>query len=73
MMKENTIENLNELAINEIKSLYTDIDKCIMDLISARSKHDSESIENIYWRMEILMINTQQVISYILKYNKNDL
>lgn len=66
---DNTIiENLNKLAVNEIKSLYTDIDECIMDLITARSKHDSESIENIYWRMETLMINTQQVISYVLRH-----
>lgn len=56
------------IAINELKSLYTDIDECIMDLITARSKHDSESIENIYWRMEVLMVNTQQVISYVLRH-----
>lgn len=66
---DNTIiENLNELAVNEIKSLYSDIDKCITDLLTAKIKHDSESLEDIYWRMETLMINTQQVISYVLRH-----
>ena len=50
----------------EIKDLYKDIDKCIGDLVFARSKHDQRGISDAHWKMETLMVNTQQVLSYIL-------
>ncbi len=52
--------------VAEIKDLYENIDKCIGDLILARSKHDQHGISDAHWKMETLMVNTQQVLSYIL-------
>lgn len=51
--------------VAEIKDLYEDIDKCIGDLVLARSKHDQRGISDAHWKMETLMVNTQQVLSYI--------
>lgn len=55
-------------VVAEIKDLYEDIDKCIGDLVLARSKHDQRGISDAHWKMETLMVNTQQVLSYILQY-----
>ena len=55
-------------AAVEIKDLYEDIDKCIGDLVLARSKHDQHGISDAHWKMETLMVNTQQVLSYILQH-----
>ena len=54
--------------VAEIKDLYEDIDKCIGDLVLARSKHDQCGISDAHWKMETLMVNTQQVLSYILRH-----
>lgn len=53
-------------VIAEIKELYNDIDKCISDLIAARGNHDGNGISNAHWRMETLMVNTQQAISNVI-------
>ena len=55
-------------AVAEIKDLYEDIDKCIGDLLLARSKHDQRGISDAHWKMETMMVNTQQVLSYILQH-----
>lgn len=55
-------------VVAEIKDLYEDIDKCIGDLVLARSKHDQRGISDAHWKMETLMVNTQQVFSYILQH-----
>lgn len=55
-----------EKVIAEIKELYNDIDKCISDLIAARGKHDGNGISNAHWRMETLMVNTQQAICNVV-------
>ncbi len=55
-------------AVAEIKDLYEDIDKCIGDLVLARSKHDQRGVSDAHWKMETLMVNTQQVFSYILQH-----
>lgn len=52
--------------VAEAKDLYEDIDKCIGDLVLARSKHNQRGISDAHWKMETLMVNTQQVLSYIL-------
>ena len=59
---------INKSAVAEIKDLYEDIDKCIGDLVLARSKHDQRGISDAHWKMETLMVNTQQVLSYILQH-----
>lgn len=56
------------VVVAEIKDLYKDIDKCIDDLVLARSKHDQHGISDAHWKMETLMVNTQQVLSYILRH-----
>lgn len=53
-------------VIAEIKELYNDIDKCISELIAARGKHDGNGISNAHWRMETLMVNTQQAICNVI-------
>lgn len=55
-----------EKVIAEIKELYNDIDKCISELIEARSKHDGNGISNAHWRMETLMVNAQQAICNVI-------
>lgn len=55
-------------VVAEIKDLYEDIDKCIGDLVLARSKHDQRGVSDAHWKMETLMVNTQQVLSYILQH-----
>lgn len=59
-----------DAVVAEVKDLYENIDKCISDLILARSKHDQRGISDAYWKMETLMVNTQQVLSYILRHLK---
>ena len=59
---------LKSASVREIKDLYEDIDKCIGDLILARSKNDQRGISDAHWKMETLMVNTQQVLSYILQH-----
>lgn len=59
---------IDKSAVAEIKDLYEDIDKCIGDLVLARSKHDQRGISDAHWKMETLMVNTQQVLSYILQH-----
>ena len=53
-------------VITEIKELYNDIDKCISELIAARGNHDGNGISNAHWRMETLMVNTQQAICNVI-------
>lgn len=55
-----------EKVIAEIKELYNDIDKCISELIAARGNRDDNGISNAHWRMETLMVNTQQAICNVI-------
>lgn len=59
---------IDKAAVSELKDLYEDIDKCIGDLVLARSKQDQHGISDAHWKMETLMVNTQQVLSYILQH-----
>lgn len=54
--------------VAEVKDLYEDIDKCIGDLVLAKSKHDQRGISDAHWKMETLMVNIQQALSYILQH-----
>ena len=62
---------IDKAAIEEIKGLYEDIDKCIGDLVLARSKHDQHGISDAHWKMETLMVNTQQVLSSFINNELN--
>ena len=53
-------------VVAEAKDLYNDIDKCIGDLVLARSINDQRGISDAHWKMETLLVNTQQVLSYII-------
>ena len=67
MRNENNMESITkEKVIAEIKELYNDIDKCISELITARSNRDDNGISNAHWRMETLMVNTQQAICNVI-------
>jgi len=59
---------IDKAAVAEIKDLYEDIDKCVGNLVLARSKHDQRGISDAHWKMETLMVNTQQVLNYILQH-----
>jgi hypothetical protein len=59
---------IDKAAVAEIKDLYEDIDKCIGDLVLAKSKHDQRGISDAHWKMETLMVNIQQALSYILQH-----
>lgn len=67
-MIEIMVHLIDKSAVAEMKDLYEDIDKCIGDLVLARSKHDQRGISDAHWKMETLMVNTQQVLSYILQH-----
>lgn len=62
------VQYIDKVTVSELKDLYEDIDKCIGDLVLARSKHDQRGISDAHWKMETLMVNTQQVLSYILQH-----
>ena len=62
---------MSKSAVAEIKDLYEDIDKCIGDLVLARSKHDQRGISDAHWKMETLMVNTQQVLSSFINNELN--
>ena len=65
--KENNMGPIDkEKVIAEIKELYNDIDKCISELIAARGNRDGNGISNAHWRMETLMVNTQQAICNVI-------
>lgn len=56
----------NRIAINDnIAKLYSDIDKCIDDLIKARSNRDDKAEALVYSQMESLMVGTKQMLQYI--------
>ena len=59
---------IDKAAVSELKNLYEDIDKCIGDLVLARSKQDKRGVFDAHWKMVTLMVNTQQVLSYILQH-----
>ena len=67
------IHYINKDAVAEIKDLYEDIDRCIGDLVLARSKHDQRGISDAHWKMETLMVNTQQVLSSFINNESNEL
>ena len=64
---------IDKSALAEIKDLYEDIDKCIGDLVLARSKHDQRGISDAHWKMETLMVNTQQVLSSFINNEEKEL
>ena len=56
-----TAEQLRE----SVQSLYSDIDKCIIDLIKARLSHDEYAEGKALFTMEHLMVGTQQELACI--------
>jgi len=57
---------LNEIK-KESKILYQEIDECITELLKARSSHDTEAEGKALFRMEGLMVGTQQHLSCIME------
>jgi hypothetical protein len=58
-------ESEDERIRKEVDTLYTDIDSCITELISARTNKDSEAEGKALFKMEGLMVGTLQDLSCI--------
>lgn len=56
-----TAEQLRE----SVQKLYSDIDKCISDLINARLEHDEYAEGKALFTMEHLMVATQQELACV--------
>ena len=54
--------------LDDMEALYTDIDKCIMALVSGRANKDDTAIANAQHKMESLMVRTQQEMRVIADY-----
>ena len=52
--------------IDEVKRLNNDIDNTITELVKARLAHNDAAVANIHHKMESLMVETQQVCSFII-------
>ena len=48
-----------------VQRLYSDIDKCIIELIKARLSHDEFAEGKALFTMEHLMVGTQQELSCV--------
>ncbi len=55
------------MIISESKSLYSDIDNCISELLKARTEHNSENEGKALFKMEGLMVSTLQHLSCIIE------
>lgn len=56
--------------MKEIKKLYNDIDNCITKLVSSRINGDKQLEQNSLTQMESLMIQTKQLLTYIIENNE---
>lgn len=56
-----------EKITSEAQELYNDIDKCIINIISARLQHDPQSEGRALFQMEGLMVGTQQFLSWLME------
>lgn len=56
--------------MKEIKELYNDIDNCITKLISSRISGDKQLEQNSLTQMESLMVQTKQLLTYIIENNE---
>lgn len=52
--------------INEVKRLNNDINNIITELVKARLAHNDVAVANVHHKMESLMVETQQVCSFII-------
>ena len=57
--------------IKDMEKLYSDIDKCIMQLINGRAENEELLIANAQHKMESLMVRTQQELRVIADYLTN--
>lgn len=56
--------------MKEIKELYNDIDNCITKLVSSRINGDKQLEQNSLTQMESLMVQTKQLLTYIIENNE---
>lgn len=56
--------------MKEIKELYNDIDNCITKLVSSRLNGDKQLEQNSLKQMESLMVQTKQLLTYIIENNE---
>lgn len=56
--------------MKEIKELYNDIDNCITKLVSSRLNGDKQLEQNSLTQMESLMVQTKQLLTYIIENNE---
>lgn len=56
--------------MKEIKELYNDIDNCITKLVSSRINDDKQLEQNSLKQMESLMVQTKQLLTYIIENNE---
>lgn len=56
--------------MKEIKELYNDIDNCITKLVSSRINSDKQLEQNSLIQMESLMVQTKQLLTYIIENNE---
>ena len=57
----------NELK-KGIEKLYSDIDKCVSELIYARARRDDTAVANCQHRMESMIVSAQQELKVIHEY-----
>lgn len=56
--------------MKEIKELYNDINNCITKLVSSRINGDKQLEQNSLTQMESLMVQTKQLLTYIIENNE---
>ncbi len=56
----------------DMSALYVDIDNCISDLVSARAKNDATAIASAQYKMESLMVTTQQELQVISDFMRKE-
>lgn len=56
--------------MKEIKELYNGIDNCITKLVSSRLNGDKQLEQNSLTQMESLMVQTKQLLTYIIENNE---
>ena len=57
--------------MKDMDKLYTDIDKCIHDLVQGRAEKNDAAVANALHKMESLMVRTQQELRVIADYLTN--
>lgn len=56
--------------MKEIKELYNDIDNCITKLVASRLNGNKQLEQNSLKQMESLMVQTKQLLTYIIENNE---